>query len=373
MPTPHVTVRECGNIPVQPVAPPDPSALPRSVTIIVNNFNYEQYLRAAIDSALAQTCPAQVVVVDDASTDGSAAIIQSFGDRVLPVLKSVNGGQASAMNEGVRVATGDVVLFLDSDDLLTPETVATLLARWKPGTVMAQFPLTIIDAAGTHLGVYPDPPSGLAEGDLRPLLLATGGFVTTVTTGLAFARGALAQVLPIPEQPFRLAADGYLTRAVPFLGTVQRIDERLGCYRKHGRNDSDVCAAPGGLAEGFRKKITHADNEFGAIRDIASRQGLTVAPDLGEGRADYIGYRLFSLLIAPHEHPYAGDRRFPLLYRYVRARWNSKWRLQRKILAIALASAATLGTPGISGTLVRWLHDPNSRPTWFPSRGSARA
>lgn len=345
----------------------------RSASIIVNNFNYERYVGAAIESALAQTHAAQVVVVDDASTDGSRDVIARFGDRIVSVMKTTNGGQASAMNDGLRAATGDIVIFLDSDDLLAPTAVETLLSSWRPGTAIVQYPLTIIDADGNHLGVYPDPPSGLAEGDVRPQLLATGSFATTVTTGLAFTRAALASVTPIPIQPFTFAADGYLTRAVAFRGTVQRLEVLLGFYRKHGRNDSDVCAAPGGLGAGFRKKIEHANNEFRTTRDFAVRNGFAVASDLGERNPDYLGYRLFSLLLEPNAHPFAGDRRMTLLARYLMARWKSQWRLQRRVLAMALASAASFGTPVMSQTLIRWLHDPKSRPAWFPTRSPQRA
>ncbi len=346
---------------------------PRAVSIIVNNFNYGPYVGAAIESALAQTHAAQVIVVDDASTDGSRDIISAFGDRIVPVLKATNGGQASAMNEGLPLASGDIVIFLDSDDYLAPTAVETLLACWRPGTAMAQFPLTLVDADGTPIGVYPDPPSGLPDGDVRPQLLNSGSFVTTVTTGLAFARTALMHVAPIPTEPFRYAADGYLTRAVAFQGAVQRIDARLGFYRKHGRNDADPCSAPGGLAAGFRKKITHAENEFRTTRECASRSGFSVPADLGASDPDYVGYRLFSLLLEPDAHPNRGDRRAVLLVRYIRARWASTWRLQRKVLAITLATAASLGTGRVSDTFLRWLHDPKSRPSWLPARVRGRS
>ena len=377
IPKPHQDAQQCGDGPARPPADAARSHIvlntsPRSVSIIVNNFNYDRYVGAAIESALAQTHAAQVIVVDDASTDGSRDIIAAFGERIVPVLKATNGGQASAMNEGLRLATGDIVIFLDSDDLLAADAAETLLAQWRPDTAMAQYPLTIIDADGAHLGVYPDPPSGLAEGDVREELLATGSFVTTVTTGLAFARTALASVTPIPIQPFQFAADGYLTRAVAFRGAVQRVDARLGSYRKHGRNDSDVCATPGGLGEGFRRKIEHADNEFRTTRDFAERNGLVVAPNLGQQNPDYLGYRLFSLLLEPDSHPIPGDRRLTLLTRYVKARWKSPWQLRRRVLAITLATAASLCTTGVSGTFIRWLHDPKSRPGWFPTRSPER-
>src|ERR1700733_2019113 len=69
-----------------------------SVSIVINNYNYDRYLKDAIDSALNQTVPAhEIVVVDDGSTDDSRAIIESYGDLVTPVLQE-NGGQRKAYN-----------------------------------------------------------------------------------------------------------------------------------------------------------------------------------------------------------------------------------------------------------------------------------
>jgi glycosyltransferase involved in cell wall biosynthesis len=91
-----------------------------TASVIVNNFNYAQFLRAAVDSALGQTyADTEVIVVDDGSTDESRRVIAGFGDRVLPILKD-NGGQASAFHAGLRASNGEVIIFLDADDLLLP-------------------------------------------------------------------------------------------------------------------------------------------------------------------------------------------------------------------------------------------------------------
>src|SRR5208282_584801 len=91
------------------------------VSIIVTNYNYARYLRAAIDSALAQTYPhVEVIVVDDGSTDESREVIESYEKRVLPVIKA-NGGHGSAVNAGFVVSRGEIVIFLDADDELLPE------------------------------------------------------------------------------------------------------------------------------------------------------------------------------------------------------------------------------------------------------------
>jgi glycosyltransferase involved in cell wall biosynthesis len=153
------------------------------------------FVGQAIESALEQTHPVQVIAVDDGSTDDSREIIARFDSRVLPIFKP-NGGQGSAMNEGFAMATGDIVLFLDSDDLLNTNAVSTLLSQWRPDTVLAQYPLKIVDRDGTTvLGIHPDPPSSLSQGDVRVELLKTGSFGVNVTSGLAFSRLALASVI----------------------------------------------------------------------------------------------------------------------------------------------------------------------------------
>src|SRR5215208_2989974 len=98
------------------------------VSVLVSNYNYEHFLEEAVDSALKQTySKLEVVVVDDGSTDGSRELIESYGDRVIPVLKE-NGGQASACNAGFRASKGEIVIFLDADDVLLPDTVGKVVA-----------------------------------------------------------------------------------------------------------------------------------------------------------------------------------------------------------------------------------------------------
>lgn len=346
---------------------------PRSVSILINNYNYGQFVSQAIESALAQTVPAQVVVVDDGSNDNSREVISRYADRVEAVFQD-NGGQGAAMNEGFGRATGDLVIFLDSDDFLETHAVETLLKGWKASTVLAQYPLVIVDTDGIPCGVHPDPPeTGLAEGDVRPALLETGGFAVNVTSGLAFSRNALLEVMPIPVRSFKNAADGYLVRGVAFKGNIQRFDDRLGSYRKHGRNDSDVCATPGGMADGFRKKIRYAEGEFATTCEFAKLHGLTVISDLGERDAAYLGYRLFSVLLEPDSHPIRNDRRWTLLSRYMAARWRSSWPVHRRMLAIALAALATVSPTSLSAVFIRWLHDSGSRPSWFRALAPKRA
>src|SRR5688572_3590972 len=96
------------------------------VSIVINNYNYGRFLAASIDSALGQTYPrTETIVVDDGSTDDSREVIQRYAGRVRAILKA-NGGQASAVNTGFAACQGEVVIFLDSDDMLLPDIAAAV-------------------------------------------------------------------------------------------------------------------------------------------------------------------------------------------------------------------------------------------------------
>lgn len=340
------------------------SEAPQSVSVLINNFNYGHFVSQAIDSALAQTHPVQVVVVDDGSTDDSRRVIAHYGSSVTAIFQA-NAGQGAAMNAGYAEATGDIVIFLDADDRLDPDAARTLLAVWRPGHVLAHYPLRIIDARGGAIGIYPDPPTSLADGDVREELLQTGGFGTSLTSGLAFLRAALTEIMPLPADDLKNAADGYLVRAVAFFGNVQRVEPALGDYRRHSSNDSNVCAAPGGLADGFRKKIGYARKEFEVTKLFAARHGLRAAENLGESNAEYVGYRLFLLLTDPTVELGSAGGRWRLWRKYVATRWASHWTRQRKVLAITLATAAAVSPPILATRILTWLHDPHSRPAWW--------
>ena len=91
-------------------------------TILIPAFNVKDYLVEAIDSALAQTTPCEVIVVNDGSTDGTKFICDDYADRV-KVVHQVNKGLPSARNAGIMNATTELILMLDADDKLLPTAV----------------------------------------------------------------------------------------------------------------------------------------------------------------------------------------------------------------------------------------------------------
>jgi len=88
-------------------------------SIIITNFNYSKYLNRAIHSALSQNfrdTEREVIVVDDASTDGSKEIIESYKHLIVPIYNKKNFGLSASRNKGMYSAEGNYIVFLDADD-----------------------------------------------------------------------------------------------------------------------------------------------------------------------------------------------------------------------------------------------------------------
>src|SRR5437867_8012813 len=98
------------------------------VSVVIPVYNGEQYLADAIKSVLDQTYrDFEVIVVDDGSTDGSAAVVKRYGETIRYIHQS-NGGVCKSRNTGIAVAQGDYLAFLDQDDLWLPGKLAVQVA-----------------------------------------------------------------------------------------------------------------------------------------------------------------------------------------------------------------------------------------------------
>ena len=230
------------------------------VSIIINNFNYDEYIAPCIESAITQTYRnKEVIVSDDGSTDNSRAIIRSYGSSIITTFKP-NGGQASALNAGYKISSGDLVIFLDSDDILSPSCVAEVVRHWRSDLTKLHFNLAVIDASGDPIGcLHSKPP--LPRGDLREQLLTDGTVVSMGMSGNVFPRAFLNQVMPMPEVGWERGADTYLFNLATLSGQVGAIDEPLGGYRVHGNNGS--------------AKVKEGKVDKAALRKFLQREILT--------------------------------------------------------------------------------------------------
>ena len=98
------------------------------VSVIMPAYNRETYIRESIDSVLAQSfTDFELIVVDDGSTDATAAIVQSYTDARIRLIRQPNQGVSVARNTGLDAAKGEYISFLDSDDLYYPDFLKILL------------------------------------------------------------------------------------------------------------------------------------------------------------------------------------------------------------------------------------------------------
>ncbi len=97
------------------------------VSVIVPCFNHGHFLADAIESVLGQTYGnIELIVVDDGSTDDTALVARAFGDK-LRYVHQANRGLSGARNTGIQAASGDFLLFLDSDDCIETELIARVI------------------------------------------------------------------------------------------------------------------------------------------------------------------------------------------------------------------------------------------------------
>jgi glycosyltransferase involved in cell wall biosynthesis len=127
-------------------------------SIVIACHNHEKFIRDAVESVLRQQHPSrEIVVVDDASSDGSAEVLKSFGQSIVFERLPVNRGAAEARNHGASVTKGKYLVFLDGDDALMPWTLKVygrLIEQRSPTLILGRSALFYGDlptiAAGTQ-------------------------------------------------------------------------------------------------------------------------------------------------------------------------------------------------------------------------------
>jgi glycosyltransferase involved in cell wall biosynthesis len=205
-------------------------------TVLIDTYNYGQFIEEAVQSALTQKFPAEereILVVDDGSTDDTAGRLEKYGDAIR-YLRKENGGQASAFNFGFEQARGEVVALLDADDVWLPEKLGRVYETFErnPEAGMVYHRVHLWKSGGElSEDSYFIPVSGNVAESRHALLQ----YPMVGTSCLAFRRNALKELLPVPEA-LRSQADAYLTALIIFVAPVAAVPEFLGKYRLHGAN-----------------------------------------------------------------------------------------------------------------------------------------
>ena len=210
------------------------------VSVLIDTYNHEKYIEAAINSVLAQAlgnAPVDIVVIDDGSTDGTKDIVGSFGNAVRYYYKP-NGGQASAFNMGIPLCKGHIICFLDGDDWWHPDKLSTVLSAFveSPEICAVGHSFWEIDeVSGQSYRNGPYDRVLINYSTPKSIALFQHFSCCLGTSRLAIRRSIAMALLDVPE-PLIFEADEYLFTLLPTLGRVILLPEVLTYYRIHGAN-----------------------------------------------------------------------------------------------------------------------------------------
>jgi len=197
-----------------------------SVSIVMCVRDGERYLREAIDSLLIQSTPAhEIVVVDDGSSDSSPEILRSFGD-LIAVITQPPLGIFTAMNRGIAHATGDVVGFLDADDIAPPESLSSRLV------VLAADPSLDGVVGRTVQFVSPD----VAAEVMARYVVDSSPLLAPSFTSSLFRRSLLDRVGQLDETLRTGSTIDWISRAKVLGMRLGEVDDVVLLRRVHGGN-----------------------------------------------------------------------------------------------------------------------------------------
>lgn len=209
-------------------------------TCLISNYNYARFVGEAVDGALRQTNPFdEIIVVDDGSTDDSLAALESNygGHPSVQIIGKANEGQLSSFNAGFARATGDIVFFLDADDIYEPEYVEQALDVYHRNP-SCDFLSCGRRFFGQQEGLQLTYPT---DRDLGCSVIHTAyarAWIGAPTSCLSIRHHILDKILPLPfVDEWRVRADDCLVFGASLAGARKRyLAQPLVRYRVHEAN-----------------------------------------------------------------------------------------------------------------------------------------
>ena len=313
----------------------------KRLSVVITNYNYERYVATAIDSALALDWEdLEVVVVDDGSTDGSRALIKTYADRVKIHFMEL-ATQRDATNCGFTLSTGDVVVFLDSDDVLPPDLPVRVAQAWTPSMSKAQFRVQRIDEDGNTLGSpFPEYRTIPESEEIRRWAFKTTAYPTPSGSGNAYARWFLEAIFPLGPEVGD-APDSACLAAAPFFGDVITVPTVVVGYRRHGDNDSNLLSEP----KRFPREVARARNRWRFALAATGRNPNEIDERPLFRSRELLQLRIAARRLAPTERPLPGDSPLRMLLDVVRAPFHVGPETVARRAVISLWCLVTLLAP----------------------------
>jgi glycosyltransferase involved in cell wall biosynthesis len=205
-------------------------------SIIITSHNQANFIRDAVDSAVAQAhADKEIIVVDDASSDGSQRMLEEFGDAIRLIKLDRNVGASRARNVGIAVAKGDFLVFLDGDDVLLSWALVVynqVVDRARPHIVLST--MRWFD------GQVPDIGGGRAPNNVEVVaydsLLEKDRPYRASASALVINRDVFAEVQGWTNEIFPMEDLDVLIKLLSSGRTAQILAPATVCYRVHAAN-----------------------------------------------------------------------------------------------------------------------------------------
>jgi glycosyltransferase involved in cell wall biosynthesis len=242
---------------------------PPWLSVIIPTYNGEEYLRSALESVVAQRLERiEVIAIDDASTDSTVGILESFAPR-LPltiVRRAHTGNWVSATNVGLSAARGDYVSFLHQDDLWSPNRLRALagVAAKVPAAALVLHPSWFIDRQGRRVGHWrcPLPPNTELHEDLVRERLLVQNFIAIPAP--LFRRDAALKVGGLDENLW-YSGDWDFWLKIVGEGPTVYVPELLASFRIYSESQTMTRSV---AASDFRQQLENVLERHLAARSV---------------------------------------------------------------------------------------------------------
>ncbi|MBR0697934.1 glycosyltransferase family 2 protein [Bradyrhizobium lablabi] len=335
-----------------------------TLSVVIPNHNYANYVGAAVRSALDIRWPnVEVIVVDDGSTDNSLDVIKTYADRIT-LISQANAGQMPSCVNGFHRCKGDVVIFLDSDDALHPDVMTEIAAVWSDTASKFQFQMRVIDATGNPTGsILPQYFAIPTPREIHTWVTTTGVYPTPPGSGSAYPRSVVDRIFGFESDFVDRAPDSYLIAAAPVYGDVITIPKPLVDYRVHGLNHGAHLNLDDSR---FAREVDLTRRRHKFFTDVASSAGMPVDADALNRNLLFLCLRAASYSLRPDIHPIAGDSAVQIVCATFKALAFPQGfsKAQRTSLLLWMI-CALFGPRGLRRPVVSWRYVPTARPQWM--------
>ena len=271
------------------------------VSVIIPNYNYARYLPQALDSVLAQTYPhVEIIVVDDGSTDETALVLCEYNERIRS-FQHQREGVSVARNRGVQESHGQLIAFLDADDVWLPTKLERQVQRFldDPDLGLVHCGWEAIDKMGAASDSHLD---GLEGWVAKELLLLRRPAVLVVGSGAVVTRNVFEEIGGFDAR-LSTSADWDFSYRVAIGWRVGFVPEVLLQYRLHGTNmHASIRVMEHDTLLAFSKAFSSADKEIQQLRrrSYGNLHMMLAGSFFRAGqKADFARHALKSLWLTP--------------------------------------------------------------------------